>query len=125
MGCGGAVSMIFQAYKGQPFQIETPAERASGSTKSVPFVQLWTAIEEFERYSLRELTPTKPEVQLGAEGNCTPGLCPKAKCLHNLSSGWMQGHKRLRLMCQGAVKTWCESCLCIGAFRTWNAACMS
>ena len=101
------------------------AERASEGTESVPSVQLWTATEEAERYSLRELTPTKPEVQLGAEGNCTPGLCPNAKCLHNLSCDWMGHHKLLRLMRQGAAKTWCESFSCIGVFRMWNVVCRS
>lgn len=69
------------------FQIKAVRSAEGASAKSVPSVQLCTAKKSRHPYSASELTPTKPEVQLGAEGNCTPGLCPKAKCLHNLSSG--------------------------------------
>jgi len=51
---------------------------------------------------LRELTPTKPGVQLGAEGNCAPGLCPSKKCLHNLNCVSIQWLELLRTAYPGA-----------------------
>src|SRR5882724_8050003 len=107
------------------FHIGTVGGAAAGGTELVPTVRLWTECGKLGRYSHYELTPTKPGVQLGAEGNCTPGLCPGSTCLHNLNPASIQWHELLRTRHPTVDKTSCESCSFIVALQMLSAACMN
>src|SRR3981189_717627 len=116
---------VIQASKPPPFHIETDQREGTASTKSVLMFNSVQSNRTGKRYSFGELTPTKPGRQLGAEGNCTPGLCPSLTCLYNLNPASIRWHELPRTLRPSAGKTSCESCLFIVAWQMWSAACMN